>query len=373
MQGTGHDFLAGAGFAEDQHVGGGRRQGADLLAQALHGRALTEQTALQLLAVGQGQAQAAVVHHQATQIQCATHTVEQFFAGEGLFQKIVGAGAHGLHSQRHIAVAGDQQDRQLRVLGLNLLEQLQAVEAAAIDGSTLILLAADGGEEIAGRLAHRTGGVPLGVCTSTFAHDADGLAANRVAYGGKIAAEVVASTGPWFACVRASSSAPRPEGGGGDATIEVVSLPRSDLVAASLATTSEPALGDAADIGNSALIVAGGRGVGEAGFEAIRTLADKLGAAWAGSLPTVDAGWVPVSRQVGQSGRHVEPEVYLAIGISGTLQHFAGVGERARIIAINKDAEADIFKFADLGIVALWEDVVPNLIRLAGSESRTDS
>src|SRR5690606_17840786 len=133
---------------------------------------------------------------------------------------------------------------------------------------------------------------------------------------------------------------------GADAPVSPVALARPDRIRPSVTTRPEPAAGDAADIGSAALIVAGGRGVGEAGFEAIRTLAATLDAAWAGSLPTVDAGWVPVSRQVGQSGRHVDPEVYLAIGISGTLQHLAGVGDRARIVAINKDVNADIFRYA---------------------------
>ena len=128
-----HHFLAGAGFAEDQHVGGGGRQGSDLLAQALHDRRAAEQPHVQLLAVGQRQAQAAVVQHQAAQVQGAAHAVEQMLAGEGFFQEVVGAGTHGLHGQRHIAVAGDQQHRQLRVALLDLRQQLQAIQAGHAD------------------------------------------------------------------------------------------------------------------------------------------------------------------------------------------------------------------------------------------------
>ena len=81
-----------------------------------------------------------------------------------------------------------------------------------------------------------------------------------------------------------------------------------------------------------------------------------------GSLPAVDAGWVPVARQIGQSGKYIAPEVYVAVGISGTPQHLAGVGLETRILAINRDAEADIFRVAEIGVVADWQEVLPRLI-----------
>ena len=133
VQGARHHLLAGAGFTEDQHVGGDPGEGADLFAQALHARRLADQARAQLVAVAQGQAQAAVVQHQAAQGQGAAHAVEQVVAGEGLFQEVIGAGAHRLHGQGHVAVTGDQQHRQLRVLLMQLLEQLQAVDARHAD------------------------------------------------------------------------------------------------------------------------------------------------------------------------------------------------------------------------------------------------
>ncbi len=133
VQGAGDHFLAGAGLAEDQHVGGDAGKRADLLAQALHGRRLTHQAAGQLLAVIERHAQAAIVQYQAAQLQCAAHAVEQRLVGEGLFQKIVGAGAHRLHGQRHVAVACNQQYRQLGIALAQLLQQLQAVDAGHAD------------------------------------------------------------------------------------------------------------------------------------------------------------------------------------------------------------------------------------------------
>ncbi len=133
MQGTRHYLLAGAGFAEDQHIGLGSGQCADLLAQAQHRPGLTEQACRQLLAVGQGQAQRAVVQHQLAQRQGTPHAVKQRLAGEGLFQEIVGTGAHGLHRQLDVTVPGDEDHRQLVVACAQLLQQLQPVDPRHAD------------------------------------------------------------------------------------------------------------------------------------------------------------------------------------------------------------------------------------------------
>jgi electron transfer flavoprotein alpha subunit len=86
-----------------------------------------------------------------------------------------------------------------------------------------------------------------------------------------------------------------------------------------------------------------------------------VGAALGGSLPAVDAGWVPVARQVGQSGRFVSPRLYFAVGISGTPQHLAGVAGTTRIVALNQDPDAPIFNLADVGVVADWRELLPLL------------
>jgi electron transfer flavoprotein alpha subunit len=168
--------------------------------------------------------------------------------------------------------------------------------------------------------------------------------------------------GPFLATFRPKSFAAEPAGGG---PAEVVAAPVPALGATGAAQVNavhvEETTGPKLDEAN--IVVSGGRGLGEAAkYEMIETLAKLLKGAPGASRAIVDAGWVPYSYQVGQTGKVVKPGVYIAAGISGATQHMVGMKGAKNIIAINKDKEAPIFGVADLGIVGDVHKVLPKLI-----------
>ena len=140
-----------------------------------------------------------------------------------------------------------------------------------------------------------------------------------------------------------------------------VSLPERRLAVTGRMTEKS----ERVSLADADIVVAGGRGVGspEAFAEIVEGLADQVGAAVGATRAVVDAGWRPYAEQVGQTGKTVQPKVYFAIGISGAVQHLSGMGKSKLIVAINKDAEAPIFKEADYGIVGDVKEIVPALIR----------
>ena len=182
----------------------------------------------------------------------------------------------------------------------------------------------------------------------------------RPIYAGNALAEVESAAATQVLTVRAASFPPVPAEGGA-AAVEALAVP--DLPAPARLVSREVAAGTRPELEAARVVVAGGRGMASAeGFRELEILADLLGAAVGASRAAVDAGLVGNQLQVGQTGRVVAPELYVAFGISGAIQHLAGMKDSRIIVAVNKDAEAAIFQVADYGLVADVEQVLPELI-----------
>lgn len=152
--------------------------------------------------------------------------------------------------------------------------------------------------------------------------------------------------------------------GGGSASVEAVSS-GAELPSHTRFIELKSGGGDRPDLQTAAVVLSGGRGVGsEENFEILYKLADKIGAGVGASRAAVDAGYVPNEMQVGQTGKIIAPDLYMAFGISGAIQHLTGIKDAGTIVAINKDGEAPIFEIADIGLVADLFDVVPQLEQL---------
>lgn len=200
-------------------------------------------------------------------------------------------------------------------------------------------------------------------CVALEVDDAGLLKQTRVSCGGRVMSDwVTAEARPQFATVRPKIMKPleRDAGRTGETVAFNVDLTADDDVG-EVVSFLEAA--ETVNLGEADIIVSGGRGLGNPeGFGIIKELAETLGAAVGASRAAVDAGWIEYAFQVGQTGRTVSPKLYVACGISGAVQHLAGMGTADVIVAINKDEEAPIFKIATYGIVGDLYEVVPVLI-----------
>jgi electron transfer flavoprotein alpha subunit len=234
---------------------------------------------------------------------------------------------------------------------------LACVDAA---GPDVILLAnsADG-RELASRCAARLGTSVINDVVALKAGDG-GLVATHPCFGGTLLTEAQALVGPQIFTIRPNSFA-KTEAPVEAETVPVSVTPREKgLLAQVIDVVTERTAG--VSLEEAAVIVSGGRGLGgPEHFALLEELAETLGAAVGASRAAVDAGWRPQQFQVGQTGKTVSPKLYIACGISGSIQHKAGMQTSDFIIAINKDPEAPIFTFADLGIVGDLFEIVPAL------------
>jgi electron transfer flavoprotein alpha subunit len=212
-------------------------------------------------------------------------------------------------------------------------------------------------KEIAARLAVKLGS---GLIYDAVGFDAEGNVTQQI-FGGAITTTSKVTTGAPVITVRPNSFAP--EASAGAAEEVAVSVTVSDAAkSAKIVDSVVEEKGSRPQLSDASVVVSGGRGIGNAdNFAIIEKLADSLGAAVGASRAVVDAGWVPHTMQVGQTGVTVSPQLYIAVGISGAIQHRAGMQTSKTIVAINKDPEAPIFELADFGVVGDLFQVAPQL------------
>ncbi len=193
--------------------------------------------------------------------------------------------------------------------------------------------------------------------------DGDALVGSEPVFGGTTEVKTrFTGDGPFIVLVRPKSFAPEPSGGA-SADVEDLDVPELGRSGGATITERHVEESEGPKLDEAAIVVSGGRGLGEASkYSMVEALAKSLGGAAGASRAIVDAGWVPYSQQVGQTGKVVKPTVYIACGISGATQHLVGMKGSKNIIAINKDPEAPIFAVADLGIVGDVHKVMPQII-----------
>ncbi|HEX3824029.1 MAG TPA: electron transfer flavoprotein subunit alpha/FixB family protein [Mycobacteriales bacterium] len=258
------------------------------------------------------------------------------------------------HGAQKVYIAADAElDSYVVAPKAEVLAQL--VEASS--PAAVLIASSPEGKEIAARLAVK---VDSGLITDAVGVG-DGFVADQSIFGGAYTVKSSVTRGTPVITVRPNSTPPEPSPAQPAEEQVTVSLSESATKAKILESVSEKK-GGRPELTEASIVVSGGRGMGGGeNFALIEKLADSLGAAVGASRAATDAGWYPHQNQVGQTGKTVSPQLYVAVGISGAIQHRAGMQTSKTIVAINKDPEAPIFELVDFGVVGDLFDVVPQL------------
>lgn len=275
------------------------------------------------------------------------------FVGAGVDAALGGLAEHGA-TKVYVAELADAAD----YVTTPSVAALQAAVAAASPAAVLVPSSAEG-KEVAARLAVRLGS---GIVTDAVDVTADGgVATQQSVFGGSTLVQSTVTHGIPVITVRPNSTAPVANAAAGTRVDLSVELSDADRGAKVVDRVAEERAGRP-ELTEAAIVVSGGRGVGSPeGFAVVEALADSLGAAVGASRAATDAGWYPHQFQVGQTGKTVSPQLYMANGISGAIQHRAGMQTSKTIVAVNKDPEAPIFELVDFGVVGDLHVVLPQL------------
>jgi len=245
--------------------------------------------------------------------------------------------------------------------GAPVAAAIAALVEAGEGPDAILIPATYDGRDVAGRLSAR---LDRPVLTNVVGMTAEaGLATEHAVFGGThVVTARFTGDGPGIYVIRAKSFAAEPSGGSAPEVVEA-RVPDLGATGAAHITARHEEERTGPKLDEAAVVVSGGRGLGSAeSYALIEDLAKLLHGAAGASRAIVDAGWVPYSHQVGQTGKTVKPTVYLACGISGATQHLVGMKGSKNIVAVNKDQDAPIFSVADLGIVGDVHKVLPALI-----------
>lgn len=280
--------------------------------------------------------------------------VAAFLVGSGSAETMELLGAHGAATVYHLD-PGDALPSAGAAAAL--------AELASAENPDLILFGLQPTDrDVVGRLAGRLGVPVLSNAVDILTGGGPTRVINEILGGATVVETTFSGAGPHLVVVRPKSFVAEP-GDGSDPDVVAVAAPDTGHSGSAQIVERHAETSEGPKLEEAEVIVAGGRGMGDQeSFGVVEELAGLLSAAVGATRAVVDAGWVQYSLQVGQTGKTVKPTVYIALGISGAMQHLVGMKDSETIIAVNKDEEAPIFGIADLGIVGDVHKVVPKLI-----------